>query len=260
MAESRRVTVSDANTRNRLARTRVSGYRDEAARMDVLIQTFFLRPYVFGFLVAYLVLAVRDMGPRRTLLFSGWTCAVAWTAEFTSTRVGIPFGLYHYTGTTRFEELFISNVPFFDSMSFVFLPYAAYCLARFLLRRQQGLPVVGLAGVLMMLLDVVIDPLAVRGDRWFLGRIFYYPDGGAYFGVPLSNFAGWTLVGATGVGLYLAIAGGASAGRVWPGVALYYVVLGFNLAVTAWIGEWTLVAVGLALHAAIAATFRYLRG
>ena len=34
----------------------------------------------------------------------------------------------------------------------------------------------------------------------------------------------------------------------------------FNLAVTAWIGEWTLVAVGLALHAAIAATFRYLRG
>ncbi len=48
---------------------------------------------------------------------------------------------------------------------------------------------------MMMLLDVVIDPLAVRGDRWFLGRVFDYPSGGVYFGVPLSNFAGWLLVG-----------------------------------------------------------------
>src|SRR5262249_61660316 len=56
------------------------------------------------------------------------------------------------------------------------------------------------SGLLMMLLDVVIDPLAVRGDRWFLGYIFYYPEGGAYFGVPLTNFAGWWIVGALGVG------------------------------------------------------------
>jgi len=53
-------------------------------------------------------------------------------------------------------------------------------------------------------------------------------------------------------------AGGAAvataSGRVWPGVALYYVVLGFNLAVTAWIGEWALAGVGLALHAAITVT------
>ena len=29
------------------------------------------------------------------------------------------------------------------------------------------------------------------GDRWFLGRMYYYPEGGIYFGVPLSNFVGW---------------------------------------------------------------------
>ena len=39
--------------------------------------------------------------------------------------------------------------------------------------------------------------------RWFLGRIFYYPEGGVYFGVPLSNFAGWMIVGMVGVGGYL---------------------------------------------------------
>src|SRR3546814_3647402 len=45
--------------------------------------------------------------------------------------------------------------------------------------------------------------LAVRGDRWFLGHIFYYPDGGAYFGVPLTNFAGWMVVGMVSIGGYI---------------------------------------------------------
>jgi putative membrane protein len=177
---------------------------------------------------------------------------LAWLAEFASTRIGIPFGLYHYTEATRGQELYLANVPFMDSLSFTFLAYAAFCLAR-TLRPPSGPATALLAGVLMMALDVVIDPLAVRGDRWFLGRIFYYPEGGLYFGVPLSNFAGWFVVGSLGVGGYLALAGGPAtgAGRVWPGVALYYAVLGFNLAVTGWIGEWRLVAAGLALHAVL---------
>lgn len=45
-----------------------------------------------------------------------------------------------------------------------------------------------------MILDIIIDPLTVLGDRWFLGRVYYYPHGGPYFGVPLTNFAGWFLV------------------------------------------------------------------
>jgi uncharacterized membrane protein len=31
-------------------------------------------------------------------------------------------------------------------------------------------------------------------------------------------------------------------------VALYYAVLAFNLAVTAWIGEWLLLATGVGIH------------
>jgi putative membrane protein len=110
------------------------------------------------------------------------------------------------------------------------------------------------SGALMMLLDVVIDPVAVRGDRWFLGRIFWYPDGGPYFGVPLSNFVGWWLVGAAGVGGYLWLAGDAPLGpKPAPGIALYYAVLVFNLAITAWIQEWVLLAAGVALHTVLAA-------
>jgi hypothetical protein len=41
--------------------------------------------------------------------------------------------------------------------------------------------------------------------------------------------------------------------RVWPGIALYYAVLAFNLLVTGWIGEWLLVVVGAAVHTVAAA-------
>ena len=247
--------------------------------MDLLIGTLVLRPYVFGFLAAFLVAGAVDLGWRRTLLFGAWVGPVAWLAEFSSTRTGIPFGLYHYTGTTRGQELFLADVPLMDCLSFVFLAYAAFCLARAVQRKTDPpAPVVALvAGVLMMLLDVVIDPVTVRGDRWFLGRIFYYPEGGVYFGVPVSNFAGWMIVGMVGVGGFLCWGGwwpgiegrgsdtpGPTVGGVgrrfdrygrrgWPGIALYYAVLAFNLVVTGWIGEWLLLGVGAAVHAVTAA-------
>jgi putative membrane protein len=230
--------------------------------MDLLVGTLALRPYVFAFLAAFLVAGVRDLGARRTLLFAAWVWPVAWLAELSSTRTGVPFGLYHYTGTTRGQELFVANVPLMDSLSFTFLAYAAFCLARVVLGGRAAGPaaVALLGGLLMMALDVVIDPLAVHGDRWFLGRIFYYPDGGAYFGVPVSNFVGWLVVGAVGIGGYLALTWADDAdgreGRPWPGVALYYAVLVFNLVVTAWIGEWLLLATGSALHVILGLTLR----
>jgi uncharacterized membrane protein len=225
--------------------------------MDLLLGTVALRPYVFVFLVVFLLAGGRDLGWRRILLFAGWVWSVAWAAEFSSTRTGIPFGLYHYTEDTRHLELFITNVPLMDSLSFTFLAYAAFCLARLVCarRRASTAAVALLSGALMMLLDLVIDPLAVRGDRWFLGRIFYYPEGGSYFGVPLSNFLGWFVVGVAGVGGYVWLRRSpetVAVTRVWPGIALYYAVLAFNLAMTAWIREWSMLAVGVGVHTAVA--------
>jgi uncharacterized membrane protein len=228
---------------------------DTPAVGSLLWGTLLLRPYVFVFLLAYLTTAARDLGLRRALGFLLWSAGVAWSAEYASTRVGIPFGLYHYTGATAPRELYLSNVPVFDPLSFVFLAYASFCLARRSVG-ERGPRSVLLAGVVMMLLDVVIDPLAVRGDRWFLGRIFTYPAGGVYFGVPLSNFAGWALVGWIIVGGYAWVtrgdAGSRSSGRSpGPGVALYYGVLLFNLSVTSWIGEWRLLSAGILVHAVL---------
>jgi uncharacterized membrane protein len=226
---------------------------EPASWPTLLAGTVVLRPYVFVFLAAFLVLAGRDLGWRRAGGWLGWGWLVAFTAEYTSTRVGIPFGLYHYTGSTVGRELYISNIPFFDSLSFPFLAYASYCLARWALRRAQGWAPAVLAGALMMLMDVVVDPLAVLGERWFLGRIFYYADPGVYFGVPLSNFAGWFLVG------WMIVAGYLWAvrrrprppGSPWGGIGLYWGIVLFNLGITAWIGEKALLGAGILVHVAV---------
>jgi len=228
---------------------------------NLVIGTVVLRPYVFLFLAVYLVAATRDLGLRRALAFTGWAWAVAFLSEYSSTHNGFPFGLYHYTETTRGQELFLANVPVMDSLSFTFLAYASFSLARLLLARSRAAAVVFLSGLLMLLLDVVIDPLAVRGDRWFLGRIFYYPEGGPYFGVPLSNFLGWALVGWVIVGGFAALSGFTrGARRPILGAGLYYGVLAFNLALTWWIGESLLLAVGLILHGMLLAVLWSVKG
>jgi putative membrane protein len=233
---------------------KVAGMGYESTAWPILLAgTVLLRLYVFIFLAAFLVLAGRDLGRRWAWGWLVWGWLVAFTAEFASTRVGIPFGLYHYTGLTGGRELFVSNVPFFDPLSFPFLAYASYCLARWALGRAQGWAPAVLAGALMMMADVVVDPLAVLGERWFLGYLFYYPAPGAYFGVPLSNFAGWFLVGSTIVGGYLWAARSRprTLGSPLGGIGLYYGVLLFSLGITAWIGEKALLGAGIVVHVGV---------
>ena len=225
--------------------------------VTLLAGTFVLRPYVIGFLAFFLAAGIRDLGRARTLGFLLWGFLVALVAELSSTRVGVPFGLYHYTGETAGLELFLSNVPFFSPLSFPFLAYASFSLARQALgpgwagTRAGRLRTVALAGVLMALLDVVIDPLAVRGGRWFLGHLFTYPEGGVYFGVPLSNFVGWLLVGCATVGGYVWATEDTRLGSPRLGITLYYLVLAVNLTVTLWIGEMLIAAAGIVVQAAV---------
>lgn len=242
--------------------------------LDLLLGTLWLRPYVFAFLGAFFVIALSEIGVRRTLVWIAVGFAIAFASEWSSTRNGFPFGLYHYLDATRDRELWISNVPFFDSLSFVFLSFVSWATARRLLgdpvdrsgRVTGSARTLALAAVLMVGIDLVCDPVSVRGDEWFLGRVFYYATPGAFFGVPLSNFLGWAFVALAIVGAMraleaLGLLGGRplyalpSADALAP--AFYLGILSFNVGVAVWIGLVVPALVGIAIAAAVgAATLR----
>jgi len=208
------------------------------------------RPYVFAFLACFVAFAARHMGFRRTLLFMVPTYFVAYACEYSSTRNGFPFGAYRYFDDTRTRELWISNIPFFDSLSFVFLSYFSFVLAAALLgdvSRPASRAIPWLGGLLMMLLDVVIDPVALQGDKWFLGRIYDYPYRGFYFGVTAANFAGWFFVGFVTQALFQFLRGAFAWSRgpmlpvgrlfVLGAYGVYAGVFLFNLTMTVLIGD-----------------------
>jgi putative membrane protein len=228
------------------------------------------RPYVYAFFACFVAFAVYQLGPRRAATFAVSTWIIAFACEYSSTRNGFPFGPYRYLETTRSRELWISNVPFWDSLSFVFLSYFSYVLAAALLSprgalterpwpglRHPAAPLVG--GAIMTLLDVVIDPVALQGEKWFLGRVYEYPYRGFYFGVTAANFAGWFFVGAASLWAFqLALRHAPWCAGPWRAVhprflwavyGVYAGVFGFNLAVTVLIGDHALAAVSSAVIA-----------
>lgn len=238
--------------------------------------TIWLRPYVFIFLGVYLLLAAWHLGAGRAVAFLVLGYLISWAAEYCAIHWGFPFGEYLYIPATRDRELWVAGVPFMDSLSYVFLAYASYTLAllalgqgrwegrRFYLQEDAGFlgswrPLC-LGAVLMVTLDIVIDPLALRGYRWFLGQIYGYPEGGVYFGIPLSNFGGWFLVALVLIRVlqYLATRIPPSPWWDWGrrrfpsqallGPALYLGILGFNLAMTFLIGEHCLGWVGIFIY------------
>lgn len=232
----------------------------------LFIGTVALRPYVFVFFAAYLFLAITSMGWRRTAVFTVLAYVIAFVCEWSSVHNGFPFGLYYYIATTTNQELWVAGVPFMDSLSFTFLSYVSFEMAivlrSALIVRPFDVQVVltnrvrrswfttFVSALLMMYLDIVIDPVALQGEKWFLGKIYYYPFGGSYFGVTIANFAGWFFVNAAIIRVYLVIERWLETWDrtgVWyyplkglSPAGLYFGILIFNVSVTFWIGEVTM--------------------
>lgn len=134
---------------------------------------------------------VRRYGIAGITAFFGVTFLISNALESCSIHTGFPFGHYHYTiGPKLFE------VPLVVGIFYIAIAYASWQTANVLLGRQDeqlkrpldvvALPVV--AAFVMTIFDLTIDPTAAT-----LTHTWIWEEGGAYFGVPYTNFLGWLL-------------------------------------------------------------------
>jgi uncharacterized membrane protein len=131
----------------------------------------------------------------------GWTgiilyCVVAWVIsnilENSSIIMGFPFGHYHYTFGPQ-----IFHVPVMVGPAYVAIGYLSWQVASTLLGEADAkldrrfgfiiLPVC--AAAIMTMFDLITDPTVST-----LGKAWVWERGGAYYGVPLTNFLGWWFV------------------------------------------------------------------
>ena len=175
--------------------------------MEALTAMLTERPYVVAFLAAFLVISGAERGWQRTLFWLASGTFLGWLLEFSSVRTGFPFGFYTYHQDNFPEELWIGGIPFFASLSFAFLTYFGYSVARTFLSRLErrgfdiqreanprmdgSIQVLLLAALIITWADTVMDPVTHLGQYWFLGDLYAYEENGIHFDVPLSNYAGW---------------------------------------------------------------------
>lgn len=160
----------------------------------IVLHTLTHRWYAFAFVIAFFWAGTAERSWRGALRFILVASGISLAAEYLSTHTGFPYGRYDYIATTRGYELYVSNVPLFVPLSFGTVVWAGRALMNRMNVRPATLVIGG--AVFAAAIDLVIDPMTLRGGTWFLGSLYAYRARGPWFDVPLSNYAGWILVGA----------------------------------------------------------------
>lgn len=191
--------------------------------MDYAIAMLVHRPYVVTLVLTFMVMAVAERGWLRMLCWLVIGTFLGWLSEFCSTRTGFPFTFYDYYPSNFSNELWLSNIPLFASLSFASLTYFGHSLTYTLfsplrrgehgIERVENQPLmlslkVALWGALLVSWsDFVIDPVTHLGQYWFLGKIYMYVPGDYgwlapiynhltpawHFDVPIGNYVGWLI-------------------------------------------------------------------
>jgi uncharacterized membrane protein len=127
------------------------------------------------------LVGTRKRGERLTLLS---VAALGFAAEVLGVHWGVPFGSYGYTNALG-PKLF--GVP--PAVAFAWMTLAAY--VKQLVARLELAPLAEtfVAAAWLTALDLLIDPLAANQLGYWRWDVK-----GNYYGVPVTNFAGWLIV------------------------------------------------------------------
>lgn len=118
---------------------------------------------------------------RRAVFGLVASAGIGLVFEWCGVRYGLPFGHYAYTGVLQPTIFGVPLVMAFAWM--VLVAYVRQVLLRLNLSAWGGALT---AAVWMTSIDLVIDPLAANQLNYWR-----WTERGIYYGIPLSNFAGW---------------------------------------------------------------------
>lgn len=159
------------------------------ALQDLVPATSILLPFLF-----VLLHGPRQMGWTNLVVFFIAAFVISWGYESLSIATGFPFGNYHYTENLGPK---LGTVPLLIMPAYFGVCYISWLIARLLVEATAPAqsfrwPVVPVAAFVMVMWDLSMDPA-----RATVHQAWIWHDGGAYFGVPFVNFAGWFLCVAT---------------------------------------------------------------
>ena len=180
--------------------------------------------YVSSLLIALpsAVAIFRYLGPRKATLSLLALSIFGYAIEAIGVMTGFPYGAFYYGDALGPSVAGI--VPYLLPLSYA--PLVVGAVAAAWGTRLRLLHVVH-ATLLLVWIDAVLDPGAASLGFWV------WPEDGAYYGVPLSNYAGWLLSGALATALLLAtgawsetprpalLDSAAIATSFWTGVAVF---------------------------------------
>ncbi len=170
----------------------------------------------------------------RGLRFAALVLLLSFLVEYLGVRTGRIFGPYQYTNIL--SPLLADTVPLAIPFAWVTVVLAAwrvvneqggppptptavsathiageqgviYHAPTKQLKTQNSKLKIVFAGLLIMLLDLLIEPVAV-----YVTKFWYWQQGGVYYGIPAQNFAAWLGVGMV-MALLAAQLGGNGKGR-----------------------------------------------
>lgn len=137
-----------------------------------------------------------QLGYKRALIGIVVISLFAYLIEGFGTVTGVPYGDFDY-GNALGPKIF-GIVPYLLPLSYV--PLVIGSVGMFAIDRSR-LRGIFSATLFLVLLDGVLDPGAATLGFWM------WPDGGIYYGIPLSNYGGWLISGLVSVILLTLIGG-----------------------------------------------------
>ena len=129
--------------------------------------------------------ARRWLGWRDAALLFGVLGSFALLVEYVAVITAIPYGRFEYSNLLGYK--LFGAVPWTVAVAWTPLVLGAYSVSANLTRSRGSRMIV--LTCLLIVVDLVLDPGAVKLRFW------NYGSNGFYYGVPLSNFAGWFLSG-----------------------------------------------------------------